>query len=90
MMGNAPEPTITYLGGTGVLMNDEAMAASAAAALGPVFGKGLVFAPATGAPMSGSEDYSEFVEAGVPSVFFGIGGYDPTVLADLKAKGPKT
>ena len=37
--------------------------------------------------MSGSEDYSEFVEAGVPSVFFGIGGYDPAVLADLKAKG---
>lgn len=87
MMGNAPEPTITYLGGTGVLMNDEAMAASAAAALEPVFGKGLVFAPAAGSPMSGSEDYSEFVEAGVPSVFFGIGGYDPAVLADLKAKG---
>jgi len=86
-MGNAPEPTITYLGGTGVLMNDEAMAASAAGLLGPVFGKGLVFAPASAAPLSGSEDYSEYVEAGVPSVFFGIGGYDPAVLADLKAKG---
>lgn len=87
MMGNAPEPTITYLSGTGVLMNDEAMAASAATLLGPVFGKGLVFAPASAAPLSGSEDYSEYVEAGVPSVFFGIGGYDPAVLADLKAKG---
>ncbi|PAL20387.1 amidohydrolase [Sphingopyxis sp. GW247-27LB] len=86
-MGNAPEPTVTYLGGTGVLMNDEAMAASAAGLLGPVFGKGLVFAPASAAPLSGSEDYSEYVEAGVPSVFFGIGGYDPAVLADLKAKG---
>ena len=87
MMGNAPEPTITYLGGTGVLMNDEAMAASATAVLGPVFGKGLVSAPVSAAPLSGSEDYSEFVDAGVPSVFFGIGGYDPAVLADLKAKG---
>lgn len=37
--------------------------------------------------MSGSEDFSEFVEAGVPSIFFGIGGYDPKLLADLKAKG---
>lgn len=86
-MGNAPEPTIRYLGGTGVLTNDEAMAKAAVDVLTPVFGKGLVFAPASAAPMSGSEDYSEFVEAGVPSLFFGIGGYDPALLADLKAKG---
>lgn len=86
-MGNAPEPTITYLGGTGVLMNDEAMAAAAAAALQPAFGKGAILAPASAPPMSGSEDFSEFVDAGVPSVFFGIGGYDPAVLAALKAKG---
>ena len=86
-MGKAPEPTIRYLSGTGVLTNDEVMANAAVAALTPVFGKGLVFAPASAAPMSGSEDYSEFVDAGVPSLFFGIGGYDPAVLADLKAKG---
>lgn len=86
-MGNAPEPTITYLTGTGALFNDEAMAAAGAAALKPVFGDRLIFAPASVAPMSGSEDFSEFVEAGVPSLFFGIGGYDPKVLADLKAKG---
>jgi len=87
MMGNAPDPTITYLGGTGVLMNDEAMASAAAKALAPVFGKGLLFAPVTAQPMSGSEDFSEFVDAGVPSLFFGIGGYDPAKLAELKAKG---
>lgn len=86
-MGKAPEPTIRYLSGTGVLTNDEVMANAAVAALTPVFGKSLVFAPASAAPMSGSEDYSEFVDAGVPSLFFGIGGYDPAVLADLKAKG---
>lgn len=86
-MGNAPEPTITYLGGTGALVNDESMAAAGAAALKPVFGKGLVFVPASVAPMSASEDFSEFVDAGVPSLFFGIGGYDPQTLADLKAKG---
>jgi len=86
-MGNAPEPTIRYISGTGAMTNDAAMADAAVAALTPVFGKGLVFAPASAAPMSGSEDYSEFVDAGVPSLFFGIGGYDPAVLADLKAKG---
>ena len=37
-MGNAPEPTITYLGGTGILMNDESMAEKAAAVLGAVLG----------------------------------------------------
>src|SRR3546814_1607415 len=42
---------------------------------------------ASATPMSGSEDFSEYVDAGVPSLFFGIGGYDPAVLADLKAKG---
>jgi amidohydrolase len=86
-MGNAPEPTITYLGGTSALINEESMAAAGAAALTPVFGKGLVFTPASVAPMSGSEDFSEFVAAGVPSIFFGIGGYDPKLLAELKAKG---
>ena len=86
-MGNAPEPTITYLGGTGALVNDEGMAAAGAAALKPVFGKGLLFVPASVPPMSASEDFSEFVDAGVPSLFFGIGGYDPKTLADLKAKG---
>ncbi len=86
-MGGAPEPTIRYLGGTGIMMNDPAMAKAAVAALTPAFGKGLVFAPESATPMSGSEDYSEFVDAGVPSLFFGIGGYDPAILADLKTKG---
>ncbi len=86
-MGRAPEPTIRYLSGTGVLTNDETMAEAAARTLAPVFGKGLVFTPTTGAPMSGSEDFSEFVDAGMPALFFGVGGYDPAVLAEFKAKG---
>ncbi|MDZ3830272.1 MAG: amidohydrolase [Sphingopyxis sp.] len=86
-MGNAPEPTVAYLGGTGALINDHAMAAAGAAVLKPVFGAGLVFAPSTTPPMSASEDFSEFVEAGVPSLYFVIGGYDPAALAALKAKG---
>lgn len=87
VMGKAPEPTIRYLAGIGVLLNDEAMAEKARAALTPVFGEKLVYVPANVPGMSGSEDFSEFVDAGVPSIFFGIGGYDPAVMADLKAKG---
>src|SRR3546814_2639990 len=64
-MGGAPEPTIRYLGGTGVMTNDETMAKAAVTVLTPVFGKGLAFAPASATPMSGSEDFSEFVDAGV-------------------------
>jgi hippurate hydrolase len=86
-MANAPEPTIRYLSGTGVMLNDETMAEAARQALAPVFGKQLLFAPASVPGMSGSEDFSEYVDAGVPSLFFGIGGYDPAVLADLKARG---
>ncbi len=87
MMGNAPAPTITYLTGTASLVNDETMAANGFEILKPVFGEKLLFAPASAPPVSASEDYSEFVGAGIPSLYFAIGGYDPAVLADLKAKG---
>lgn len=86
-MAKAPAPTIAYMGGTGAMVNDPHMAEAAAAILKPVFGKGAAFSPVDAAPISGSEDFSEFPEAGVPSLFFWIGGYDPAVLEQLKAKG---
>src|SRR3546814_6014113 len=61
-MGGAPEPTIRYLGGTGVMTNDETMAKAAVTVLTPAFGKRLAFAPASATPMSGSEDFSEYVD----------------------------
>ena len=39
------------------------------------------------APGAASEDYSDFIIAGVPSVFFSIGGSDPARLAELRAAG---
>lgn len=86
-MGRAPEPTITYLQGTGTLVNDEHMAQASFAALKPLFGPAVQFAPASVPPMSGSEDFSEVVNAGVPSLFFGIGGYELATLKALKDKG---
>ncbi|MBV8187502.1 MAG: amidohydrolase, partial [Alphaproteobacteria bacterium] len=37
------------------------------------------------APGTASEDYSEFVKAGVPSFYFGIGGLDPEAVAEAQA-----
>ena len=37
-------------------------------------------------PGSASEDYSEFIIAGVPSLYWNLGGYDPKVIADYKAR----
>lgn len=36
--------------------------------------------------LENSEDYSEFVKAGVPSIFFAIGGLDLALLAKAKAE----
>src|SRR3546814_20864868 len=62
-------------------------AKAAVTLLTPAFCKRRAFAPGSARRMWGSEDFSEYVCAGGPSLFFGIGGYDPAVLADLKAKG---
>jgi hippurate hydrolase len=48
------------------------------------FGERAQYQPAPGNP---SEDYSEFIVAGVPSLFWSLGGLDPAVIADAKARG---
>jgi amidohydrolase len=40
-------------------------------------------------PNTGSEDYSYFVNAGVPSVYFDLGAAEPKNFADAKATGRK-
>jgi hippurate hydrolase len=37
--------------------------------------------------ITASDDFSEFVDAGVPAVFFGIGADDPKMLAEYQAQG---
>lgn len=86
-MGAAPAPTITYLQGTGVLVNDPAMTRASYAVLKPIIGAQAHFSDERDTPISGSEDYSEFVEAGIPSVFFWVGGYEVAKLQALKERG---
>jgi len=85
-MAGAPEPEI-------IIGEDQADAVINDAALadrvGPVFKAAFGDkAEQTIRPGAASEDYSAFVEAGVPSLYFGIGVYDPAKVAAARAGGP--
>jgi len=86
-MAAAPAPDVTHVHGTAAVHNDSRLADDAAAMLKSVLGDKLTFIPATEPGFTASEDFSEFVDAGVPALFFGIGGDDPAMLADYKAQG---
>lgn len=85
MMAGAPEPDIKLTEGAKSVVNDDALAARSGAVLKAAFGDK---ARLTSEPGSASEDYSEFVKAGVPSFYFGIGRLDPVMLR--KAAADKT
>ncbi|MBS0525565.1 MAG: amidohydrolase [Proteobacteria bacterium] len=85
MMAGAPEPDIRLTEGAKSVVNDDALAARSGAVLKAAFGDR---ARLMSEPGSASEDYSEFVRAGVPSFYFGIGGLDPAMLR--KAAAEKT
>lgn len=88
-MSHAPAPVVTRFEGASSVINDDALAASTSAVLQSALGAGRVtLEPAFKPGWTASEDYSEFVKAGVSkSVFFSIGGSDPKLLERLKAEG---
>ncbi|MGB7410647.1 MAG: amidohydrolase [Sphingopyxis granuli] len=86
-MARAPEPTIAQPTGTNAVRNDAALSARSAAMLTTAFGKDVQFVPASAAGGTASEDFSAFIDEGVPSVFFAIGGYDPAMIARYEAEG---
>jgi hippurate hydrolase len=83
-MAGAPAPTIIFDAGASAVVNDAAITARTEPVFKAAFGAKAVLSPGPG---SASEDYSEFIIAGVPSLFWGLGGYDPKVIADAAAKG---
>jgi len=84
-MAGAPPPEIKIEEGGRSVVNDAALTARTAEVFKAAFGDKAVPSPKPGAA---SEDYSEFIIAGVPSVFFQIGVYDPARVAAAKAGGP--
>lgn len=85
-MAGAPAPDVSVHSGVNynAVVNDPAVTARTAKAFKAAFGDKAHEMPS---PMSGSEDYSEFIEAGVPSLYFAVGAYEPERVAEAKKKG---
>lgn len=71
-MSDAPAPEIKITEGAKAVMNDPAVVASAEKVLKAAFGDKMRITP----PGTPSEDFSEFANAGVPSMMFNIGVYE--------------
>ena len=85
-MSNAPEPLVMITEGIKAVINDAGVVATAEKVLKAAFGDRLRPIP----PVTPSEDYSEFINSGVPSMFFRIGVYEPERVAAARAgEGPQ-
>src|SRR6476619_6257715 len=85
-MSDAPVPDIKITEGAKAVMNDPAVVETAAKVMKAAFGDKFRTSP----PGTPSEDFSEFVNAGVPSMFFNIGVYEPErVAAAHDGSGPQ-
>ncbi len=88
-IAGAPEPDIAYLYGTAVTFNEVRLTDAVAQKLKIAMPGQVTVEPDYKPAGSGSEDYSEFVNAGIPSVFIGIGGSSQAVLDRAKTEGRK-
>jgi metal-dependent amidase/aminoacylase/carboxypeptidase family protein len=66
------------------VVNDAALTERIAAVFKSAFGDNAIESKQ---PDSASEDYSEFILAGVPSVFFSVGGLDPKMMTEAQRTG---
>jgi hippurate hydrolase len=84
-MAGAPAPEINMDEGAKAVINDPTVVGPAEKVLKAAFGNKFNATP----PGTASEDYSEFIAAGVPSMFFNIGVYEPErVAAASNGSGP--
>jgi hippurate hydrolase len=84
MIADAPAPDVIVTVTGRAVVNDRPLTERSAKLLRAAFGERADWDPAPGAA---SEDYSEFVIAGVPSFFFGLGALDPKLIAEANAGG---
>lgn len=83
--GGAPrEPLVERYEGTDSVYNNPALAEKLRAPLEAALGKDNVI---IAEPITASEDFSYFVNQGVPGFYFSLGGADPQKLAEAKASG---
>jgi amidohydrolase len=77
-------PLIEHYEGTDLVYNDPALAEKLRGVLEAALGKENVVSEE---PITASEDFSYFVEQGIPGFYFSLGGADPQKLAEAKAAG---
>jgi len=82
--GAPQEPLVERYEGTDMVYNDPALAEHLRGPLETALGKRNVI---TIGPISPSEDFSYFVEQGVPGLYFSLGGANPEKFAEAKASG---
>ena len=80
------EPLIEQYEATDAVYNDPALARRLRSTLEAALSKDNV---ATDEPMMVSEDYAYFIEQGIPSFYFALGGADPQKYAEAKITGTK-
>jgi amidohydrolase len=77
-------PSIDHYEGTDLVYNDPALAQRLKAALQVALGKDNVVMEE---PITASEDFSYFVEQGIPGFYFSLGGADPEKFGQAKTAG---
>jgi len=82
--GAPREPSIERYEGADAVYNDPALAQRLRGTLESALGKDDVVIQE---PITASEDFSYFVEQGIPGFYFSLGGADPEKLAQAKAAG---
>ncbi|TFW29866.1 amidohydrolase [Duganella callida] len=83
-MADAPAPEVELIPGGVAIDNDDALVTRTEGVLKQAFGEAQVFRmPA----MTASEDFSLFVNQGVPGMFFFTGVYDPQAVAQADKGG---
>ena len=85
-MAGAPEPVVEFEEAGAAVINDEAVVQRTVAALKSQLGEAQVVQVP---PITASEDFSEYVNAGVPSMFFFVGVSDPKQVAKSLKPGGK-
>ncbi len=82
--GAPRDPLIEHYEGTDSVYNDPALAERLRGPLEAAVGKSNVV---TAPPITPSEDFSYFVNQGVPGFYFSLGGADPQKFAEAKSAG---
>jgi amidohydrolase len=77
-------PSIDHYESADLVYNDPALAQRLKGALEATLGKNNVV---TEEPITASEDFSRYVEQGIPGFYFSLGGADPEKFAQAKAAG---